>query len=277
MLAWMTQDLAALGIPSARLDAELLLAHALGCDRVRLYMDMPRPLQRAELGQVRELVVRRRRREPVAYILGRREFYRREFEIDASVLVPRPETEVLVDRALEALPSAATRALDLCTGSGVIATTLALERPGLTLDASDVSEPALELARRNAARHGVTGRVQFHLGDLFHALPEPRRYDLIVANPPYVAESDFAALAPEITQHEPRVALLAGVRGLDVIARLCAQAADWLVPGGALLFEIGRGQAAEVVELARGARLEQITTQRDLAGIERVVYARARE
>jgi release factor glutamine methyltransferase len=270
----MTQDLAALGIPGARLDAELLLAHALGCDRVRLYMDMPRPLQRAELALVRSLIVRRRRREPVAYILGRREFYRREFEIDAAVLVPRPETEVLVDRALEALPSTATRALDLCTGSGVIATTLALERPGLTIDAGDVSAPALELARRNATRHGVQDRVQFHLGDLFQALPEVRRYALIVANPPYVAERDIAGLAPEIAQHEPRIALLGGASGLDVIERLCAQAPDWLETGGALLFEIGQGQAANVVDrLARAGRLERVATHRDLSGVERVVEA----
>jgi release factor glutamine methyltransferase len=275
MLAWMAKDLAALSLASPRLEAELLLSHALGCDRVRLYMDMQRPLDRQELAAVRALVVRRRRREPVAYILGRREFYKRDFEVDASVLVPRPETEVLVDRALDALPEGPLRALDLCTGSGVVAITLALEREGLIVDATDISEPALAVARRNAARHAIEERVQFHHGDLFEALPEPRRYALIAANPPYVRDDEWPQLAPDVAEHEPRIALLAGPSGLSVIERLCATAADWLEPGGALLMEVGRGQAGAVGELlARTGSFERITAHRDLAGIERVVAAR---
>ena len=277
MLAWMTQDLAALGIPSPRLDAELLLGHALACDRVRLYLDMQRPLDADELARVRCLVVRRRRREPVAYILGEREFYRRSFAITPDVLVPRPETEVLVDRALEALPASATRALDLCAGSGVIAITLALERETLQVDATELSEPALAVARTNAERLGAAGRVRFHHGDLFAGLIAAGDFDLIVANPPYVREGEYAELAPEITRHEPRLALVAGSDGLSVIARICAAAADYLRPGGVLLMEVGRGQAQDTIALLRrDARFVEFAAHRDLAGIERVVDARLR-
>jgi release factor glutamine methyltransferase len=275
MLAWMAQDFAALGVSSPRLDAELLLSHALGCDRVRLYMDMPRPLDSDELTAVRALVVRRRKREPVAYILGRKEFYRRTFAVTKDVLVPRPETEVLVDRALEALPADAGPALDLCTGSGVIAISLALERASLQVDATDVSPAALAIARKNAEQLAASERVQFHEGDLFSAVPAGRQYALITANPPYVADGDWSTLAPEITGHEPRLALTSGDDGLDVLRRLCAQVADHLLPGGVLLFELGLGQANTVRELLQQEpRLGEIVAHKDLAGIERIVQAR---
>jgi release factor glutamine methyltransferase len=278
VLAWMTQDLQGLGIASPRLDSELLLSHALQCDRVRLYMDMQRPLDPTELAAVRALVVRRRRREPVAYILGRREFYMRPFTVDASVLVPRPETEVLVDRALDALPTDAARALDLCTGSGVIAVTLALERPSLQVDATDISEAALAVARGNAERLAAADRVHIFHGDLFAPLPTPQRYALIAANPPYVRDADWSTLAPDITAHEPRTALLAGAEGLDVVARICSESPAWLEPGGALLMEIGSGQAAAVIALLAGTgAFEPAVAHRDLAGIDRVIEARAKK
>jgi release factor glutamine methyltransferase len=277
VLAWMTQDFAALSIPAPRLDAELLLCRALECDRVRLYMDMQRPLDARELEVVRALVVRRRRREPVAYILGRREFYRHSFEVTRDVLIPRPETEVLVDRALELLARGAARAVDLCTGSGAIAITLALERPELEVDATDISEAALTVAARNAGRLGVADRVHFHRGDLFVALPEPRRYALVVANPPYVADGEWNALAPEIRGHEPRGALLSGPEGLDVLTRLCASAATWLAPGGSLLFEVGQGQAPRVMALLSAQnRWDEVLAHKDLSAIERIVGARLR-
>jgi release factor glutamine methyltransferase len=181
---------------------------------------------------------------------------------------------VLVDRALEALPVAASVALDLCTGSGAIAIALALERPSLELDATDISEAALTVAARNVARLGVSDRVRLHRGDLFDALPEPRRYALVVANPPYVAEHEWEALAPEVAQHEPRLALLAGPQGMSVLERLCASAADWLEPGGALLLEVGRGQASRVATtLVEVGSFEQVGAHKDLAGIDRVVCA----
>jgi release factor glutamine methyltransferase len=324
MLGWMAKDLAALGVSSPRLDAELLLSHALGCDRVRLYMDMPRALDAAELAAIKALVVRRRKREPVAYILGRREFYLRSFEVTHDVLIPRPETEVLVDRALEALPAREgggdrdgehdgegeregegegereregeregereregavegegaveveepVKALDLCTGSGAVAISLALERPQLVVDATDVSEAALAVARRNAAQLGASERVRFFAGDLFDAVRERGPYALIVANPPYVGEAEWPSLAPELA-HEPRLALLAGHDGLDVLRRLCAEVADFLAPGGVALFELGMGQADAVRALLEAdARLHAVQAHKDLAGIERIVQAR---
>jgi release factor glutamine methyltransferase len=275
MLGWMAQDFASLGMPSPRLDAELLLSHALGCDRVRLYMDMQRPLESAEREAVRALVIRRRRHEPVAYILGRKEFYRRSLEVTRDVLVPRPDTEILVDRALDATPHAAERALDLCTGSGAVALTLALERPGLIVDATDVSPAALAVAARNAASLALTERVNFYAGDLFAALPEPRLYDLIVANPPYVADGEWPTLARDIVDHEPRIAFVAGHDGLDVLRRLCAQAADWLRPGGGMLLEVGHTQAREVGSwLQADPRFEAVTIHKDFGGVERVVESR---
>lgn len=275
MLGWMAQDFAALGIATPRLDAELLLASALGCDRVRLYMDMQRPLLKAELEAVRALVVRRRRREPVAYILGRRPFYQHELEITPDVLVPRPETELLVDRALEALPSTASTALELCTGSGAIAIALALERPSLEVDATDLSSAALAVAAGNITRHGLSDRIHLHQGDLFAALPEKKSYDLVIANPPYVGEREWSSLAPEVREHEPKLALLAGEDGLSVLQHLCAEAAPFVAPGGTLLLEVGQGQAEQVASwLKASAEFESVVTRPDLAGIERAVEAR---
>jgi release factor glutamine methyltransferase len=275
MLAWMTQDFASLPVATPRLDAELLLCHVLGCDRVRLYMDMQRPLDDAERDRVRALVVRRRRYEPVAYIRGSKEFYRHRFEVSKDVLVPRPETEILVDRALEALPADAAAALDLCTGSGAIALSVAAMRPRLSFDATDISPPALEVAQRNAQRLGVADRVRFHSGDLYAALPAAARYALVISNPPYVADSDWPALARDITEHEPRVALLAGPDGLGVLRRICRAAADWLEPGGALLLDVGKGQANVVAGwLREDPRFEDTRTYRDLSGVERVVESR---
>lgn len=275
VVRWSADDFAARGIGSARLDAELLVAHALGLDRVKLYMDLDRPLAADELARIRELVTRRRKREPIAYILGRREFYGRSFEVGPAVLVPRPETETLIERALELLPEDATGpVLDLCTGSGCIAITLAAERSALDVDASDVSEGALALAARNAAAHAVAERVRFHRGDLFAALPEERVYALIACNPPYVAERDRDALAPDVVEHEPALALFAGDDGLDVIRRLAAEAPRRLAPGATILIEVGAGQAPAVIDLLARAGLTDARAHADLAGHARVVEAR---
>jgi release factor glutamine methyltransferase len=278
ILHWMAQDFTALGVGSPRLDAELLLCSVLGCDRVKLYMDMPRPLSRTELDAARALVQRRRKREPVAYILGAREFYKHAFEVTPAVLIPRPETELVVDRALEVLPKSATepcRVLDLCTGSGAIAITLAAERPLLQLDATDISEAALAVAKRNAEQNGVAERVALIHGDLFAPLPRERRYAVITANPPYVTETDYKTLAPEILQHEPALALIAGADGFSVLRRICAEAAGWLAPQGLIALELGVGQAPAVMDMLRATqRFTDIAAHRDLAGIERVVEAK---
>jgi len=278
LLTWTTQDFRALGIPTARLDAELLLAHALRVDRVRLYMDMDRPLSPDELAAMRALVVRRRKREPVAYLLGQREFYRRAFVVNQAVLVPRPDTETLIERALVLLPTErAAQVLDLCTGSGAIAVTLAAERPQARVVATDVSPEALAVARTNAEKHGVDARVELRLGDLFQALEPGTRYDLIVANPPYVRSGDLAELAAEL-HHEPALALIAGDDGLSVLTRLCHEVSAWLMPTGALLFEVGAGQAPTVLQLlAAEPGLTSLQAHTDLGGIERIVEAHGPE
>jgi release factor glutamine methyltransferase len=276
LLGWMAHDFTALGLGTPRLDAEIMIAHVLGVDRVHLYMDLDRPLTAAELGAVRALVVRRRQREPVAYLTGQREFYRRAFEVSPAVLIPRPDTECLVERALVLLaPERSARVLDLCTGSGAIAVSLAAERRLVHVDATDISSEALAVARRNAERHGVTERLSFHEGDLFEALTETRRYDLIVANPPYVRVDELPQLAPEL-RHEPSFALLAGVDGYEVLDRLATDARGWLAEHGVVLFEVGEGQAAHVIDaLRRQPAFRDVSSHADLGGVARVVEAHA--
>jgi release factor glutamine methyltransferase len=271
MLAWMTEDLAGRGVDGARLDAELLLAHALGGERLDLYLDLDRPLGEPELASVRALVVRRRQREPVAYILGRREFWGRRLQVTPDVLVPRPETELLVELGLARVGEGARRILDLCTGSGAVAIALACERPDSSVDATDMSEAALAVARANAAAHAVDARVAFHAGDLFAALPKMRPYALVTANPPYIREGDWGSLPPDVREHEPRLALVAGPEGVEVHVRIAREAPRWLAPGGSLLVEVGVGQASTVAALFRDAGFAQVAAHRDLAGIERVV------
>jgi release factor glutamine methyltransferase len=276
LLAWIASDFAGLGIPSPRLDAELLIGAALGLARVKLYLDLDRPLRPDELAKVRALVVRRRKREPVAYIVGEREFYRRSFEVTPAVLIPRPDTETLIERALELLPAGSpARVLDLCTGSGAIAVTLAAERPETHVIATDLSAAALDVARRNAARHGVSERCEFLEGDLFAPLSAAGRFELIVANPPYIPEAEIEALQAEIKQYEPRLALASGSEGLTHLERLCAQTGAFLEPGGAVLFEVGQRQAEPVRALLEAAGFVDVTAHKDLGGIERVVEGHA--
>lgn len=276
MLAWIAQDFGALGIGTGRLDAELLVSNALALGRVQLYLDLDRPLDGAELARIKALVVRRRRREPIAYITGNREFYRRSFEVSKAVLIPRPDTETLIERALELLPQDSSESiLDLCTGSGAIAVTLAAERPGTRVTATDLSEAALEQARRNAERHGVLERIELVHGDLFAALAAEARFDLIAANPPYIPDGELAQLQPEIRDHEPQLALASGVDGLDHLRRLASGARAHLQPGGSVLFEVGAGQAAEVERMLLDAGLHDARSHKDLGGIARVVEARA--
>ena len=275
MLAWIAQDFGALGIATSRLDAEILVGHALGLPRVKLYLDLDRPLDGAELAAIKALVVRRRKREPIAYITGVREFYRRSFEVGPSVLIPRPDTETLIERALELLPvDAAARVLDLCTGSGAIALTLAAERPQSHVTATDLSAAALDVARRNAEKLGVSDRCTFLEGDLFAPLPAAARFELIVDNPPYIPEPELETLQPEIQKFEPRLALASGPDGLVHLRRLCAETASYLEPGGSLLFELGAGQAADVLQLLDAQGLSEVRAHKDLGGIERVVEAR---
>lgn len=260
-----TFAIAAAGCQTPRLDAELLLAHALGVSRERLFLDADLEVEGDAVHLLREAVRRRAiEREPVAYITGSKGFRRLDLAVDARVLIPRPETELLVESALS-LPSG-TRVLDLGTGSGAVALALADERPDLTLWASDVSEDALAVAMANGRRLGLS--VRWLHSDLLEDVPE--EIEALVSNPPYVARSQTAALAPEILRHEPEQALFAEAEGLASIAALLAQAAGRRRLRF-LALEIGAGQADAVEQLMRDAGFTGVERLMDLAGIERVM------
>ena len=265
------------GIPSdeADLDARLLAQRALGWDAARLLTRANEQEPAGFLDEYGTLVTRRAAREPMAYVLGRQEFWGLEFEVSAAVLIPRPETELIVDAALETFadPIATIDIADIGTGSGCLAVTLAHERPNARVVASDVSGAALGVAQRNAARHGVSSRVQFLEADLLGGTAQP--FDLIVSNPPYVPERDRATLQPEVRDYEPPAALFAGDDGLSVIRRLVDEAAPRLKPKGFVIFEFGFGQADAVRTLvARALDLSLLEVRNDLQGIPRVAIAR---
>lgn len=265
------------GSPSARLDAELLLAHVLGFTRLDLYVQFDRPLMEKELAPFRELVRRRGRGEPVAYLVGQREFRSRTFMVNPAVLIPRPETELLVETALEALADTPPGwAVDVGTGSGAIAVTLALEAPSRSVAAVDVSAAALDVARANARRHGVEETITWLQGDLLAPVVAARCVPLtaVVSNPPYVATGDWERLDPTVRDYEPRIALDGGEDGLRIIARLIAESATYLAPGGFLALEIGAGQQAGVAQLLAEAGFEHVQWRHDGAGHPRVALAR---
>ena len=278
---WGARVLEQHGCDSPRLDAELLLAHALGLSRARLLAQFDRALSPAELARYRQLIERRRAHEPVAYIVGHQEFYGLDFYVDRRVLIPRPETELLVEKAIELAGKVGDRGYglypltlaDVGTGSGAIAVSLAVHLPQATIYALDSSAEALEVAVRNVRRHGVEGRVHLLRGDLLSPLPEP--VDLIVANLPYVSEEELAELPPEIRCYEPLSALDGGPDGLRHIRRLLAQAREYLRSHGAVILEIGATQSKAVAELARRHfPTAEIEIARDYGGLDRVVIVR---
>ncbi len=255
-------------VDAPRLTAEILLAHVLKCDRISLYVDLFRPVETDELAQFKALLKRRTEGIPTQYLTGSASFYGRKFLVDERVLIPRPETELLVEQVLEQLlKDKPARVLDVCTGSGCVALSVAAERPLTSVWATDISADALALAKENANRLQLDARVTFFLSDLFAALPKDAKFDVVVSNPPYVRQSDMDTLQREVRQ-EPRLALDGGDDGLTVIARLAAEAPRFLKPGGLFAIEIGDEQGPAVSALlarhfSRGVRIEKDMARHD--------------
>lgn len=271
VLEWTTRYFADKGIQEPRLEAEVLLAGVLGKDRVYLYAHYDIPLNQEERNGYKEFISRRVGREPVAYITGHREFMSLDFEVSRDVLIPRPETELLVETALElASHTRINRICDVGTGSGVIAVSIAHYLPGLDISATDISESALAIARGNADRHGV--QVTFLRGDLLSPLQEELKFDLITANLPYVAPEKYAQLEPEVKDYEPMLALVAAGDGLDLYRRLAPQCLDLLAPGGYTLWEIDPEQTPYLPAIMTG--FDKVEIIKDLTGRNRLVKAR---
>jgi release factor glutamine methyltransferase len=274
LLAWTTDFLRKKGIDGPRLDAQILLAHVLKVPRIELIArsdDEPTADERAAF---KALVQRRVDGCPVAYLTGTKEFYLLEFEVSPAVLVPRPDTETLVEHALRPLKAkAGPRVLDLCTGSGCVAVTVAHNHKSAAVVAVDISPASAAVAERNAARHAVADRVAVRVGDLFGPVTG-ERFDVITANPPYIAHAEFATLPTDVRNHEPRLALDGGPDGLEFYRRIAAGATDFLTPSGTLLVEVGHTQAAAVRELfAATPGLTAGAIHKDGGGRPRVVTA----
>lgn len=293
------------GVEGPRLNAELLIAHLLKMDRIGLYLNYGRPMEEGELKTLRELVKRRARREPLQYITGRQWFWSAEFKVNADVLIPRPETEILVEEAIKIVlrgqgsgvggqkpkktrdqqpktgenwpltPDSRPLILDLCTGSGCIAITLAKELPNSKVYAVDSSEAALQVARENVEAHGVEDRITFLKGDLYQPLVgQEGGFALIISNPPYIRSGDIKRLQPEIKDYEPLLALDGGEDGLEVIRRIIRESPPYLEKGGWLILEVGMGQAKEVVALIEETGVyNSPSIINDYSGIKRVVKA----
>jgi release factor glutamine methyltransferase len=270
LLKWTTSWLARHEVPSPRLSSELVIAHALACRKIDLYLRFEYEPIEAELAAIRSLVRRAAAHEPIAYVVGHKEFYSLDFEVTPDVLIPRPETETLVQQAVElcrAASDATVTVLDVGTGSGCVAISIAKYAPNAVVTASDVSDAALAIARRNAERHGVGGAISFAAADCVGFAPgvaPAGGFDLLVSNPPYVAEAEYEALDRAVREYEPRISLAGGADGLAFYRRLAAEAGAVVRGGGAMLLEIGAGQRDAVVEiLTRGGEFRHAGTYRD--------------
>lgn len=275
VLEWTIYHLKKSGSDTPRLDAEILLAHARGCQRIKLYVDYDVELDDEHRATMRELVKRRANHEPVAYLVGFREFFGLEFAVQKGVLVPRPDTETLVVKGLE-LAGALTepRVLDLCTGSGCVAVAMAKNAPKATFTAVEIDPAVRDVAQKNIEKHSLGDRVDLLLGDLFEPVAG-RQFEVVISNPPYVPDAEIATLDPDVRLHEPELALRGGADGLDIVRRIIGQAANFLTPGGVILLEISGEQAETVVGLfAAAGGFEPARIEKDLAGKSRVVWTR---
>ncbi len=277
VLQWTTEYFRDRGFEQPRADAEVLLAHALGVERIQLYLDYDKPLSPEELARFRGFVLRRAAFEPTQYITGKQEFWSLEFKVSPAVLIPRPETEVLVEKALEIAGDAPCLVLDLGTGSGAIAVALAHERTGIRGIATDKSWAALEVARTNAVRNGVADRICFVVMDLFEAIAARPLFDIIVSNPPYVSDTEILDLAPEIANYEPHSALRGGGKqGLAMIRKILELFHTYLRPQGSFLMEIGQGQAEILEEKLSVDLTTRFEFIKDHSGIKRVLHVRGK-
>ncbi|MFO1094255.1 MAG: peptide chain release factor N(5)-glutamine methyltransferase [Planctomycetaceae bacterium] len=276
VLEWTSGYLREKGSESPRLEAEVLLAHARGCPRIQLYTAYDEPLPDAVRARMREMVQRRAASEPVAYIVGHREFFSLDFEVTPDVLIPRPDTETLIVEVLERLKSRPNaRILEIGAGSGCIAIALAVNQPDAVVTAVDISPAAIAVARRNAQRNNVADRVTFVEGDMFSPIAADAQYDVIVSNPPYVRIDEMEQLDPEVRLHEPHGALRGGEDGMDILRRIIDGAAPYLVKNGWLALECAREQAAVLQQQISGrSEFTNVRIVNDATGHPRVVLAR---
>jgi len=283
LLNWTTEYLTQKGVDAPRLSAELLLSSVLGLKRIELYTQYNRVVEEEHLAKLRELVKRAGGHEPIAYLVGKTEFYSIEFEVTPDCLIPRPETELLVQRAIEFLRqrTGPHHVCDLCTGCGTIAVAIAKNVPDARVVATDLSAAALGVAARNIKKYQLEERVELLHGDLFEPLIphlDVTQFDLIACNPPYVSAAEYEALEKNVKDYEPRLALYGGQDGLDIYRRICEQVGRFLKPDGALLLEIGYTQGPAVRELLEQTGLfPSVRVDKDLTGHDRVVTAKRTE
>jgi release factor glutamine methyltransferase len=279
LLGWVTEYFTGKGVDAPRLSAEWLLCYVLGLKRIELYTQFNKVIGQEQLSRLHELVKRAGAHEPIAYITGKKEFYSLEFEITKDCLIPRPETELLVERAIEFLRTRTGEQFicDLCTGSGCVAVAIARNFAGCRIVATDISDAALALAEKNVAKHGLTNRIKLLQGDLFEPVIAglgPAKFDLIVSNPPYVSEPEYEKLAPNVKDFEPKSALTAGKDGLDIIKKIITGANQHLKPAGTLMLEIGNEQANAVHKLLETAGcFSDVKIEKDYSNLDRLAIA----